>query len=881
MDDLHLPYTHEDYTIGWVCALPKEQSAAIFMLEERHEDLPNPSGDHNAYTLGGIGKHKVVIAGLPKGRVGIHSAATVATRMVSTFPNIRIGLMVGIGGGIPQKTRLGDVVISCPSGTEPGVVQWDMGKAEADGQFVRTGSLAPPPTALLTALTKFEADQITTRTNMLNYLKSLESIPNIPKSFLKSGSLQDVLYESSYNHKEGDDCRLCDKSRVVQRSPREDEIIIHCGLIASGNQVIKDAILRDKLYKQFNNNILCIEMEAAGLMNDFPCVVIRGICDYADSHKNDQWQDYAAATAAACAKALLKVLPSSEVDKLQRVQLTISPGLMEGAKRYLSFWRGDKRDVSDPSAAMASQKDVKDKADEQLPQTPSPGLTKSRDASPDVKSRDAGPSEMSTQIVATNASTQAAPAEMSAQTKSDNISQPQSVETWLRGAPTSLAAMLQQGNVEDAVRSICMGLSEMMASQGRGNATQGYTTGRDNNHRDHDRSYETESGNYALASPPERSKSWGDTPSRDSAPFQEEYKGHATEQSHHHGNVGWNFNTTPYPPRTPSPFQPEYRLYNHERSLSYGNDGTIPQAFQSLSKPTAYLPRTPSPAQKEYRSGIPEQPQNHSCNQSFRNAPAPTNLHISTKYSSSGYDASGNGVRDYPWSPPQSPTFRTNMGQDHKTRRVSEPVTNYGMNPPAYDPDTEDDRFFGYKYGAYYAEPNAINPNERQRIARHSQDRQPSTMIKNTSAYDPVIRNNGAVLGHRRIQLSEPSPISPSKGLRSATPIPSQRPPIKARSTPVREPATKDNDQSLRSRRACCNPEPSLVIPSERRRSTTPSQSRQPPHTVTSNRDPTELDYGPCRPQSRPPSQAQAIPPHVIRNVQSQRLSKIPRPFRP
>jgi nucleoside phosphorylase len=320
MDDLHLLYTYEDYTIGWVCALPKEQSAAIFMLEERHEDLPNPSNDHNAYTLGSIGKHKVVIAGLPKGRIGIHNAATVATRMVSTFPNIRVGLMVGIGGGIPQKTRLGDVVISCPSGKEPGVIQWDMGKAGANGQFERTGSLAPPPTALLTAITKFEADQIITRTNMLSYLKSLESIPNIPRSFLKSDTRQDVLFESSYNHKEGDDCRDCDKNRAVERSPREDGMMVHFGLIASGNQVIKDAILRDKLYKQFNDDILCIEMEAAGLMNDFPCVVIRGICDYADSHKNDQWQDYAAATAAACAKALLKVLPSGEVDKLQRVQ---------------------------------------------------------------------------------------------------------------------------------------------------------------------------------------------------------------------------------------------------------------------------------------------------------------------------------------------------------------------------------------------------------------------------------------------------------------------------------------------------------------------------------------------------------------------------------
>ncbi|KAL9473822.1 hypothetical protein ACSS6W_008202 [Trichoderma asperelloides] len=878
MDDLHLPYTHEDYTIGWVCALPKEQSAAIFMLEERHEDLPNPSGDHNAYTLGSIGKHKVVIAGLPKGRVGIHSAATVATRMVSTFPNIRVGLMVGIGGGIPQKTRLGDVVISCPSGTEPGVIQWDMGKAEADGQFVRTGSLAPPPTALLTALTKFEADQITTRTNMLSYLKSLDSIPNIPKSFLKSDSLQDVLYESSYSHKEGDDCRLCDKNRVVQRSPRDDEMMIHCGLIASGNQVIKDAILRDKLYKQFNDNILCVEMEAAGLMNDFPCVVIRGICDYADSHKNDKWQDYAAATAAACAKALLKVLPSSEVDKLQRVQVTISPGIMEGAKRYLSFWRGEKKDFYDSSAVIASHKD---KTDVELPQTSLPEVSKPRDSSPDVKSRDAGPSAMPAQIHAADTSAQTVPTEMSAQTKTDKIAQPESVETWLRGAPSSLATMLQHGNVEDAVRRICMGLSEMMAPEGRENGTQGYAIGGDNSRRDHGRSFEAESSHYTPASPPERSKSWGDTPSKDSTPFQEEYKGYASQQSHHYGNVGWNFNTAPYPPRTPSPFQPDYKVYDRERSQSHANDGTISRAPQGLPRPPAYPPRSPSPFQKEYRTTIPGQPYNYGYSESAHKEQASPNLHISTKYPSNGYEASGNGARDYPWSPPQSPKSQPNMSQDRNTRRVSEPVTSYAMNPPAYDHVTEENSFFGYKYGAYFAEPSAINPDERQHIARHSRDRQPSPVFEDTPAYDRVARNNSIVLGHQRSQLSAPIPVNPTNGLRSATPIPSQRPPLKAKSTPVRELATKDNERKLGYRRTCCNPEPSLVLPSERRRSTTPSQDRQTPHMVISNKAPSEFDSGPSQPHSRPPSRTQAVLPHTIRNVPSQRLSKIPRPLRP
>lgn len=313
-------HTYEDYTIGWVCALPNEQAAAMFMLDERHDDLPNPSGDHNAYTLGSIGKHKVVIAGLPKGRYGTTSSATVATRMISTFPNIKFGLMVGIGGGIPQRTRLGDVVISCPSGSEPGVVQWDMGKAEDGGNFRRTGSLAPPPTSLLTALGKFEADQITSRAKMLGYLDDLRWMPNVRKSFLKSDSLKDVLYQPGYSHVQGDDCTHCDPSMVVQREAREDDLMIHCGLVASGNQVIKDAILRDSLYRRFDEKLLCVEMEAAGLMNDFPCMVIRGICDYADSHKNKKWQDYAAAVAAACAKAYLTVVPVGEVDKLQRVQ---------------------------------------------------------------------------------------------------------------------------------------------------------------------------------------------------------------------------------------------------------------------------------------------------------------------------------------------------------------------------------------------------------------------------------------------------------------------------------------------------------------------------------------------------------------------------------
>ncbi len=127
--------------MGWVCALPKEQTAATVMLDVKHADLPKPSGDPSAYTFGSVGKHNVVIACLPKGKIGTSSAAAVATWMVSTFPCVKFGLMVGIGGGVPPRVRLGDIVVSTPAGQFPGVVQWDIGKAKEGGNFERIGSL--------------------------------------------------------------------------------------------------------------------------------------------------------------------------------------------------------------------------------------------------------------------------------------------------------------------------------------------------------------------------------------------------------------------------------------------------------------------------------------------------------------------------------------------------------------------------------------------------------------------------------------------------------------------------------------------------------------------------------------------------------------------
>jgi nucleoside phosphorylase len=137
----------------------------------------------------------------------------------------------------------------------------------------------------------------------------LEKKPRLRPRFAHQGLENDLLFEANYNHQPlgGSTCDQCDRTRLVIRPRRlDDEPQIHYGTIASGNQVMSDGVTRDRLRQEFN--CLCFEMEAAGLMK-FKCVVIRGICDYADTHKSKRWQEYAAATAAAYAQELLRCVP--------------------------------------------------------------------------------------------------------------------------------------------------------------------------------------------------------------------------------------------------------------------------------------------------------------------------------------------------------------------------------------------------------------------------------------------------------------------------------------------------------------------------------------------------------------------------------------------
>jgi nucleoside phosphorylase len=336
----------KQYTVAWIAALEHELAAATAVLDEEHDTPANfkrPPRDHNAYTWGRIGDHNVVIASLSAGQYGTTAAALTAEALLSSLPHIRFGLMVGIGAGVSQverggaDVRLGDIIVSQPHETSGGVVQYDLFKAKQEGGLL-TGHLAMPPEVLLKALTKLKAKHQLRDSVVPSILD--DTLKRFPKMRGKStkdpgytypGAEKDRIFVPSSQHVGGADCSACPQADAIARDERNStDPEIHYGVIASGNTLVKDAHEREFILQRLPENVrskcLCIEMEAAGLMNTFPCVVIRGICDYADSHKNDVWQKYAAATAAAFGKELLSYVDAQEVQSAPELREAVEQG---------------------------------------------------------------------------------------------------------------------------------------------------------------------------------------------------------------------------------------------------------------------------------------------------------------------------------------------------------------------------------------------------------------------------------------------------------------------------------------------------------------------------------------------------------------------------
>lgn len=309
------------FRVGWICAVEVEYVVACELLDEEY---PTTSSKHNLFTTGRISGHEVVIACLPKGEYGLASAASVAMDMMRSYPSIQFGLMVGIGGGAPTSkndVRLGDVVVSNPTNDHSGVIHYNYGKALQGGEFIRTGRIDAPPRVIRSAVQNLATTHRRKGHKIDETIQALLSRnPRLRKQY--QCPMIDTLFQSDFIHIDSrqtcDDLDCRRQGRVIERPPRdedEDNPKIHYGLIASADLLMKDAIRRDQLSE--DEGVLCFEMEAAGLMNSFPCIVIRGICDYSDSHKNDLWQGYASATAAAYAKELLSIIPAAELEEIE------------------------------------------------------------------------------------------------------------------------------------------------------------------------------------------------------------------------------------------------------------------------------------------------------------------------------------------------------------------------------------------------------------------------------------------------------------------------------------------------------------------------------------------------------------------------------------
>ncbi|KAK6349222.1 hypothetical protein TWF730_009974 [Orbilia blumenaviensis] len=304
------------YTIGWICALPIEMKAASFMLDEIHpKDVRIGPEDYNEYIFGTIGKHQIVIARPHLSLQGTSPA--LVTRMKLSFPSIQFYLTVGTGGGIPLNAdiRLGDVVVGVPTGRFPGLIECDYREitARARGQFEKTNILNKPSRELLNIVSKLRENNLYQGCQIPMILAgALQKLPSGVTAFARPDE-EDILFEADYNHVDEYSCNMCDKSKtVIRRARHNQDPLVHYGLIASSNRVMKDAAIRDWVAQE--TDAYCFEIDTAGIPNIVDCLVIRGICDYCDSHRNKQWQGYASATAAAYAKELLLAMPVDAVE---------------------------------------------------------------------------------------------------------------------------------------------------------------------------------------------------------------------------------------------------------------------------------------------------------------------------------------------------------------------------------------------------------------------------------------------------------------------------------------------------------------------------------------------------------------------------------------
>ncbi|KAI0502758.1 purine and uridine phosphorylase [Xylaria bambusicola] len=338
------PSRREDFRIALICALPLEYDAVALQFDEfwdeDGEEYGRAPGDNNNYTTGRIGNHNVVLTILPN--MGKTAAAGAAANFRCSYSRLRLALLVGICGGAPiigtDEAVLGDVIIS------RNLIQYDIGR-QFPNAFVMKDTLednlgrANKDIRSLVASFETELGRERLRKKAGEYLSNLQATATRKRrryGYRYLGVVEDKLFPATYQHKhrapqscdvcEGETERHCeeaaqascaelncDQTQLLSRDILEVKMRlelnemqcpdIFVGRIASGDTVVKSGKHRDQLARELN--VVAFEMEGAGAWDEVPCIVIKGICDYADSHKNKKWQPFAAATASSVMKAVL------------------------------------------------------------------------------------------------------------------------------------------------------------------------------------------------------------------------------------------------------------------------------------------------------------------------------------------------------------------------------------------------------------------------------------------------------------------------------------------------------------------------------------------------------------------------------------------------
>lgn len=309
----------EIYTVAWIAPLEIEARAALLLLDKAHEGcFPWSPGDDYIFEAGEICNHNVIIATLPDdGEYGTGAAAAIASHVKMFFPNLRLGLVVGVAAGLPnlQRTppldiRLGDVLVASPEGDNAALIAYDLGKETSDNGFqpLRHGHiLAQTKKIILSAIKNIKLKAPDNTEMLLPYYEQLKDKQHNQGSFADPGQENDVLFDID---DQGNEYQVSREPRPTSRRTR-----VWYGPIGSGDKLMKNARKRNELRDR--HNMIGLEMEAAGTMYCIPVGVIRGVCDYGDEHKNKQWQPYAAAMAASYAKVLLAKIPPKVVMRVE------------------------------------------------------------------------------------------------------------------------------------------------------------------------------------------------------------------------------------------------------------------------------------------------------------------------------------------------------------------------------------------------------------------------------------------------------------------------------------------------------------------------------------------------------------------------------------